>query len=90
MSTWLFHVSDDDDIPGAETSFIVVSEDHYNTHGALKSDHILDEIIQDTRIPDIEARISEESESFFTTQMTSAELREYLVGTGHFREAKLF
>tara|TARA_Y100000815_G_scaffold34184_1_gene28378 strand:+ start:2815 stop:3096 length:282 start_codon:yes stop_codon:yes gene_type:complete len=93
MTTWLFQLSDDTEeaeMMGQGSTFIAVSEDFYNANGSIKSEHILDEMIRDTRISDLEARISEEAESFFSSSLSPAKLRDYLIGTGCFRETKLF
>ena len=88
--TWLFQMSANDDIPGANSQLMIVSEDFYNVNGCASDQHIMDDIIRSTRIPGLEEVISEEAESFFTSKLSEAELRKYLIGTGFFKETKLF
>lgn len=75
---------------GAEALLAIVEEDFWNQNRALNDDHILDEIIDRTNRPDLEAHLDELSEGMFASDLSPDSLRELFKDIGCFEETELF
>ena len=92
MAKWLFQFNDPEVAQemGATTALAIVEETHFRNTGALKSEHILAEMVLDTGFQALPEFLEEICESMFISEAEEADLRNILIGSGHFTEEKMF
>lgn len=92
MAKWLFQIDTTGTAVdmGGETMLVIVEEDHFRAEGALKSAHILDDLVADTGLTSLPDALEEIAESMFLSEMEEDALRAMLLASDHFQEEELF
>lgn len=93
MTTFLFHIHPDTEeaeMMGGACSLVIVEKDHFEEHGALASEHILEDIVNETGLTELEDVLDEIAESMFVSTLPADEIRALLVANDGFDEAVLF
>ena len=93
MKTFLYQINSDieeAEMMGGACSLAIVEQSHFEKTGALRSDHILDELVTETKDPNLGDTLEELAESMFLSTLDPDETREVLNDYGIFKEAVLF